>query len=131
MKKIKPFAVLFDHLSAHVTLLGSCGDEDVLAGHWLTMGQRCKDLQNGSLLPSNLNIFNSNVDTPAAALLAEVDVLAAFLREEITDLLHERGGGLVCCSIARHLDGFGHEVADRFDLLNDKVLRLAAGVKDL
>ena len=59
------------------------------------------------------------------SLLAEVDVLAALVGEEVADLLHERGGSLVGCGVARHLDGLGHEVADGFDILNEKVLGLA------
>jgi hypothetical protein len=57
----------------------------------------------------------------AALLRAEVDFLAAFSGEEVADLLHERGRGLVGCDVALRLDFDGHEVADEVNLVGEKV----------
>ncbi len=57
----------------------------------------------------------------AALLRAEVDFLAAFSGEEVADLLHERGRGLVGCDVALRLDFDGHEVANEVNLVGEKV----------
>jgi hypothetical protein len=56
-----------------------------------------------------------------------VDVLAPLIREEIGDLGHKGRRGLVGSGVARHLDGFGHDVADGFDLLHEELLSLRRG----
>jgi hypothetical protein len=53
-----------------------------------------------------------------------MNVLAPLVGEKVGDFVHERGGSLVSGGIAGHLDGFGHDVADGFDLLHEEVLGL-------
>ncbi len=53
-----------------------------------------------------------------------MDVLAAFSGEEVSDLLHEGGGGGVGGGVALHLHLGGQEAADELDLLSDEILRL-------
>ena len=65
-----------------------------------------------------------SVDVCAAALLAEVDVLAAFSGEEVSDLLHKGRRGSVGSGVALHLHLCGQEAADELDLLRDEILRL-------